>query len=70
MCFIKKSSIPASVVVPKQVESAPVERHQADASKTKFMSNENNQGYKENIRTSIIGLTDEAKVDKKTLLGE
>ncbi len=70
MCFIKKPSIPAPVAVPQQVEPEPVERHQADASKTKFSTNEVNQGYRENIRTSVIGLTDEAKIDKKTLLGE
>ena len=66
MCFIKKASMP---VLPKTVESVPVERHQADASVTKFSNNEA-QGYKQNIKTSIIGLTDEANVKKKTLLGE
>lgn len=64
MCFIKKSS-PAVV----QQKQEPVERHQADASVTKLSNNEV-QGYKQNIKTSAIGLTDDAKIQKKTLLGE
>ncbi len=67
MCFIKKSSMP---VVPPAVREKPVERHQADATATKPPSNDNAQGYRQSIKTSIIGLTDEANVQKKTLLGE
>jgi hypothetical protein len=64
MCFIKSSK---GAVAVKQ---DPVIRHEADASVTKNSANNLNSGYKENLRTSAIGLTDEANVNKKTLLGE
>ena len=68
MCFIKaKASTPK---VPKTVEKDPVVRKQADASVTKTSVDEARNGYKENIKTSVIGLTDDAVTRKKTLLGE
>ena len=66
MCFIKSSK----PKVPKTVQQDPVIRHQADAEKTKNSKDENLQGYNQNLKTTPIGLTDEAKTDKKTLLGE
>ena len=68
MCFIK--SRVKTPKVEKKVEKAPVVRTQADASLTKTSPNENQTGYKQNIKTSIVGLTDDAVVDKKTLLGD
>ena len=65
MCFIKSKS----VKVPKKAVQNVV-RHQADADTTKTSLDENRIGYKENIKTSVIGLTDDAVTDKKTLLGE
>ena len=67
MCFIKSKS--SSQTVPKKV-SDPVVRHQADASVTKSTSENTQTGYRENIKTSVIGLTDDAVTKKKTLLGE
>ena len=67
MCFIKaKTSTPK---VPKTVEKQVV-RHQADASATKLSADEGQTGYRENIKTSVIGLSDDAVTNKKTLLGE
>ncbi len=64
MCFTKSSNI---VVAPQD----PVVRHEANASMTK--NSKNNvieSGFKENIKTSALGLQDETMKDKKTLLGE
>ena len=66
MCFMK-SSKPAQI---KEVVQEPVVRHEADASVTKNSGQNLSSGYKENLKTSPIGLTDEANVKKKTLLGE
>ncbi len=66
MCFMK-SSKPAQI---KEVVQEPVVRHEADASVTKNSEQSLSSGYKENLKTSPIGLTDEANVKKKTLLGE
>ena len=62
-----KSSKPAQI---KEVVQEPVVRHEADASVTKNSDQNLSSGYKENLKTSPIGLTDEANVKKKTLLGE
>ena len=65
MCFVKSSS------VPKVVEQEPVVRQQADASLTKnSQNNQDKTGYMQNIRTSALGLVNEANTSKKTLLGE
>ena len=65
MCFVKSSS------VPKVVEQEPVVRQQADASLTKnSQNNQDKSGYMQNIRTSALGLVNEANTSKKTLLGE
>ena len=68
MCFIRsKKSGPS---VPDEVEQEQVVRHQADASLTKTAMDEGQAGYKGNIKTSVIGLSDDAVTNKKTLLGE
>ena len=68
MCFIRaKASTPK---ITKTVKKDPVVRQQADASVTKTSVDDAQNGYKENIKTSVIGLTDEAVTRKKTLLGE
>lgn len=65
MCFAK--SAPAVVVEPQD----PVIRHEADAALTKNSQNTNSAaGFKQNIKTSAIGIDDEAKTARKTLLGE
>lgn len=65
MCFVKSSSLPKTVV------EEPVVQTQADASLTKnSQNNQEKSGYKQNIRTSALGLENEANVVKKTLLGE
>ena len=64
MCFVKSS---APAVVPQE----EVVRHEADASLTKNSSNNSVQkGFVQNIKTSALGLEDQAKTTKKTLLGE
>ncbi len=67
MCFMKKARIP---IIPTP-EPAKVERHQADASLTKNSSKDNQpKGYLENLKTTPVGLFDNAETEKKTLLGE
>ena len=68
MCFIKSKS--PSPKVPDKVEEKQVVSHQANASLTKTSVDQKQTGYQDNIRTSVIGLTDEANTKKKTLLGE
>ena len=68
MCFIK-SKVKTPKVQKKTVEKTVV-RHQADAELTKLSPDDNKTGYKQNIRTSVIGLSDDAVTGKKTLLGE
>jgi len=63
MCFAKSSPV---VVAPQD----PVVRHEADASLTKNSKNQNISGYQQNIKTTPIGLEDNANTKKKTLLGE
>ena len=65
MCF-KSSSMP--IVVP--AETQKVEVHKADASATKKSQNLNSTAYRENFKTSPIGLSDNAQSEKHTLLGE
>ena len=68
MCFIKKG---AKLSVAQQTAQDKVERHEADAETTKNSLNENEpKGFLQNVKTSPIGLTDSANIDKKTLLGE
>lgn len=67
MCFIKS---------PKAIETVAVEQEpiaelkEANASITKNSSNQENQTKNQNIKTTPLGLIDEAPVQKKTLLGE
>ncbi len=68
MCFIKSSGI-SNAQSAIQEQSAVV-RHEADASATKNQEYKKQQGYEQNLKTSAIGLQDEAKTGKKTLLGE
>ena len=66
MCF-SKSEPSVAVVEPKE----PVVRHEADASLTKNSQNSNSKsGFSQNIKTTAFGLEENAKTDKKTLLGE
>lgn len=69
MCLVKKAPvIDPAMFAPKETEV--VERHQADASLTKSSVDEAAHGYKENLRTTPLGLEDNAQTQKKTLLGE
>lgn len=66
MCFAK--SAPAAPVIKPQ---DPVVRHEANASITKNSQNsESKGGFKQNIKTTALGLDENANTDKKTLLGE
>lgn len=68
MCFAK--SAPAQTTAPAEPQD-PVIQHEADASLTKNTKNINNQGaFKQNIKTSALGLDEQANTAKKTLLGE
>jgi len=64
MCFIKTSA-PKISSEPTEI----VERHEANATLTKN-SNQNLKGYQENLKTTPIGLEDNANTKRKTLLGE
>lgn len=65
MCFVK-SSKPAPTV-----QEPEIDRKQADASLTKNSQISNtNRGYGQNIKTSAYGLSDMAKTERNTLLGE
>ncbi len=68
MCFIKSPSAPALIEAPKQSEV--VQRHQANASATKAQKSENTQGFRENLKTSPVGIEEETTTQKKTFLGE
>lgn len=64
MCFTKSSPV---VAQPKET----VVQHEADASLTKNSKNLTSaSSFQENIKTSPIGLEDNANTKKKTLLGE
>ena len=64
MCFVKSSA-------PVVEQQEPVVRKEADASLTKNSNKKlASSGFAQNIKTSAFGLEDEAKVSKKTLLGE
>lgn len=67
MCFVKSSPVDISAQIQKPV----VERHQADAAATKNSLIDNQpRGYLQNIKTTPLGLIDNANVQKKTLLGD
>ena len=66
MCFTKS----ANVVPMPVVKNDPVIRQEADALVTKNSNSNISQGFKENLKTSVFGLDEEAKISKKTLLGE
>ena len=63
MCFTKSSP---TIVAPQD----PVVQHEANASLTKNSKSSLTNGFKENIKTSAFGLDEQAKTQKKTLLGE
>ncbi|MBQ4646390.1 MAG: hypothetical protein IJB79_03485 [Candidatus Gastranaerophilales bacterium] len=64
MCFAKSSPV---VVEPQE----PVVRHEANASLTKNSKDINSaSAFKDNIKTSPLGLDDLTNKTKKTLLGE
>jgi len=69
MCFAKSAPSappPAPVVVQE-----PVVRKSADASITKNSQDNRNKGaFLQNVKTDVFGLDDNAKTQKKTLLGE
>lgn len=69
MCFIKHSKSSAAAVA-ASTKKEEVVRHEADASITKNPGQALSSGYRENLKTSPIGLTEDAKINKKTLLGE
>ena len=67
MCFTGGSD---SEIIKAQ-KTAPVERHQADASITKNSQNTtSSKGMDKAIKTTPMGLMDDANIKKKTLLGE
>ena len=64
MCFTKTPSFSTQ-------EEEKVVRKEANASLTKNSQNkENASSYANNLKTTPIGLTDNALTQKKTLLGE
>ena len=65
MCFTK--SAPSIQMQPKDT----VVRHEANAELTKNSKTSSAfQGFRENIKTSAFGLEEQARTQKKTLLGE
>lgn len=68
MCFIKSSGINAQQAS-IQEENAVV-RHEADASITKNQNTNNSTNKNQNLRTTPMGLQEEAKTERKTLLGD
>ncbi len=72
MCFVKSSKPSAAMQAQLSTPEPEVIRKQADATLTKS-STPNlsaNNAYKQNIRTSALGLTDNTYTSKNTLLGE
>ncbi len=69
MCFVKSST---QTVAPVPVEPEPiVERKEANASATKSSAANTQKAVNtQNIKTTPLGLSDEATVQRKTLLGE
>lgn len=68
MCFIKspKISMPQEIL-----QEDSVQRHTADSALTKNSARTPLQSaYVQNIKTSPVGLSEDAAVQKKTLLGE
>ena len=63
MCFTKSAT-----VAPVEIQE-PVVRKEANAQATKN-SNNYDGGFKRNILTSAQGIEQDARVTKKTLLGE
>lgn len=64
MCFTKSSPVAAQ-------EQDSVVQHEADASLTKNSKNASSIGaFQQNVKTTPIGLEDNANTKKKTLLGE
>ena len=65
MCFTKSAQ--SAQIKPQD----PVVRHEADADLTKnSQASSAYQGFRENIKTSAFGLEEQARTQKKTLLGE
>ena len=66
MCFAKSTP-----VAPVAQQQDPVVRHEANASITKNSQNHDlKSSFKQNIKTTALGLEDIVNTDKKTLLGE
>ena len=59
MCFIRTKTPKVS-----KKASDPVVRHQADASVTKTTNDGSAGAYRENIKTSVIGLSDDITTNK------
>ena len=68
MCFVKTST-PS---IPKEsIQEDTVKIHEADADLTKnSQNNKELSAYKQNVKTSMLGLEDVTSDKKKTLLGE
>ncbi|MBQ8848013.1 MAG: hypothetical protein IJ003_03625 [Candidatus Gastranaerophilales bacterium] len=68
MCFVKTST----PKIPKEtIQEDIVKIHEADADITKnSQNNKELSAYKQNIKTSMLGLEDTSVNKKKTLLGE
>lgn len=65
MCFTKSS--PSVQVKPQD----PVVRHEANADLTKNSKiSSSSSAFRENIKTTAFGLDEQARTQKKTLLGE
>ncbi len=68
MCFVKSKPVEAApaAVEPQDI----VQRKEADASLTKTSQMGEKKGFSQNIKTSALGLQDEAQTGQKRLLGE
>jgi len=70
MCFVKTPKINDVGNIESQEQKEIVKQTQADASLTKSTNKTKTSGYFENLKTTPVGLSAEAQVQKKTLLGE
>jgi hypothetical protein len=65
MCFTKTPKVQIN-----EENEAKVVRHEANAELTKTSKDKELNSFTNNLRTSPIGLVDNAPTQKKTLLGE
>lgn len=70
MCFVKSKAAEVAPVVNEPQQQDIVQRKEADASLTKTSQIEEKRGFAQNIKTSALGLQDDASVSQKRLLGE